>query len=339
MGTKPGSHALLDTRVNAPNRRPLRALPYVLVAVADVVRAAWCLEILKPFRRGALVARDGDDALLILQRFGPPVLLVCDIALPQTDGFLVMEAVRALGVPDLPIIALSPFSTLRSYAERRANLRISAVVSPTGSAEPFQQAVTRALASPFDAPDDWVTSEEEAATVPVGEEIERVLRETAEDAMRITGARGAAVYLQARPEERLRAHVAWVSDTIGPGSPLAPPQLIEWMTQAGEGVVFRDLTEQPFVADLNTSFREAVRGLAAAPVVDALDTIIGAVCAFDSRPVRLGTTEVEALRTLGQRAGLLIAALLWSLVVSRWWLVVGRWSLVVRRWALGVGRW
>jgi len=70
------------------------ACSYVLVADADVPRTAACIESIEPFKVGVRVARDGEEAIGILQRFGPPILLITDLSLPRKDGFAVIEALR-----------------------------------------------------------------------------------------------------------------------------------------------------------------------------------------------------------------------------------------------------
>jgi diguanylate cyclase (GGDEF)-like protein len=50
----------------------LAALPYVLVADAQEDRAAFCRESVSGLQCGLLIARDGEQALRALQRFGPP---------------------------------------------------------------------------------------------------------------------------------------------------------------------------------------------------------------------------------------------------------------------------
>jgi hypothetical protein len=75
-----------------PNRVEL---PYVLVADTNVERAAMCLDAIRPFKTGVLVARDGDEATRILERFGPPILLIIDLSLARRDGFAVIEGLRA----------------------------------------------------------------------------------------------------------------------------------------------------------------------------------------------------------------------------------------------------
>src|SRR2546426_10671155 len=108
--------------------RDRRPLPYTLIAVGDLARSANCVDALAPFRIGALVARDGDEALTILERFGAPTLVISDLSFPPRNGFSLVEEVRALLPKRLPIIGLSQFDALRSYAEHRKDLRLDVVM-------------------------------------------------------------------------------------------------------------------------------------------------------------------------------------------------------------------
>src|SRR5689334_5817903 len=93
---------------------PKVGLPYVLIAEADIARAAWCLEALKPTGLGALVARDGNDVSGILRRFGAPVLLLTALSLPDGEGIAVMRAVRHLAGRDAAaIIAITSIGHAR----------------------------------------------------------------------------------------------------------------------------------------------------------------------------------------------------------------------------------
>ena len=88
----PGHGQTLQTAI-----RTGMELPYVLVADTNVERAAMCLDAIRPFKPGVLVARDGDEATRILDRFGPPILLIIDLSLARRDGFAVIEGLRAQG--------------------------------------------------------------------------------------------------------------------------------------------------------------------------------------------------------------------------------------------------
>jgi CheY-like chemotaxis protein len=98
-----------------PNRVEL---PYVLVADTNVERAAMCLDAIRPFKAGVLVARDGDEATRILERFGPPILLIIDLSLARRDGFAVIEGLRAQR-RGAEIIAWAAFGELSEFAAQR----------------------------------------------------------------------------------------------------------------------------------------------------------------------------------------------------------------------------
>src|SRR5439155_13195281 len=133
---------------NQDRRSPIFArhveLPYVLVADADVERTAVCLESIKAFKVGVLVARDGEEALGILHRFGPPALLVTDLSLPRKDGFAVIDAVRDIDSGRTEIIAWA-LRDLREFAAHRlAGLNVK-ILSGTVAPAVLRGAIERAL--------------------------------------------------------------------------------------------------------------------------------------------------------------------------------------------------
>jgi CheY-like chemotaxis protein len=121
-----------------PNRVEL---PYVLVADTNVERTAMCLDAIRPFKAGVLVARDGDEATRILDRFGPPILLIIDLSLARRDGFAVIEAARE-GRGRTEIIAWAASGTERvrcpeasgfnAFRARTADAARSSMRSATG---------------------------------------------------------------------------------------------------------------------------------------------------------------------------------------------------------------
>lgn len=52
------------------------------------------------------VARDGDEALAVVESFGPDLVLL-DVMLPKRDGFEVAQQLRAAGHRDLLILMLT----------------------------------------------------------------------------------------------------------------------------------------------------------------------------------------------------------------------------------------
>jgi CheY-like chemotaxis protein len=282
--------------MNATLRREGLPLRYTLVAVSDLARGAKCVEAIAPFRMGALIPRTGDEALAALGRFGAPRLLITDLSLPPRDGFVLVEAVRALLPKRLPVIGLSEFESLRAYAARRADLRFDAVIPGSASAAELTDVIGRILGGSRDE-GSW----------NVGVDIDTLMRNAADETVRITGARGATVYIRVADNERFRAHVSWVSEEAV-GSPFASPELFEWVRKSGDAILLPDLaTPGPAAgwqaAGASPVFQQVVRGVVAAPVKDAQDAVIGVLCGFDVRPLSIGTLELDALRTLAFQVG------------------------------------
>ena len=212
---------LIDTAVTALPGRGSRGLPYVLIAEADVARAAWCLQAIRPFKLGALVARDGDEAATILHRFGPPVLLISDISLPRRDGFVVMETLRTLDRHRTPIVALSPFSALSGYAARRKDLTIGAIVVPTISTAAFADVIERLLRL---APS---SREERAGPVRVERagDLDALMRDASEETVRITGVPGVADQ-QRLPARQHKQVLYWQPQSLLHRQPLLQRHLV-----------------------------------------------------------------------------------------------------------------
>lgn len=103
---------------------------YVLVADADIIRSASLIESLGRLRKGALVARDGVEAIEILRRFGLPKLLVISLSLPRRDPFAVISALRGVAGPErTAIIALASIADIHRIAPAvRRSMGISAVL-------------------------------------------------------------------------------------------------------------------------------------------------------------------------------------------------------------------
>ena len=134
------------TLPDPPGRDPNRVeLPYVLVADTNVERAAMCLDAIRPFKAGVLVARDGEEAARILERFGPPILLIVDLSLARRDGFAVIEGLRAQRLGRTEIIAWAAFRELSEFAAQRLSGLNVRVLRGGAPADVVQAAVERAF--------------------------------------------------------------------------------------------------------------------------------------------------------------------------------------------------
>ena len=278
-------------------------LPYVLVADADVERTAVCLESIKAFKVGVLVARDGEEALGIIHRFGPPVLLIADLSLPRKDGFAVIEAVRDIDSGRTEIIAWSALRELREFAAHRlAGLNVKIL---SGSVAPavLRGAIERALRG------GAVTTQASGpSSAPTVDDIHRTMTELADRARELAGTAGVAVYLKARGQTQFRAAVTWASDVPMPDSPPHLPRVFDLVLESGDALVLPDLATQPLsgmarsTTSTASSVPDAVRGLVAVPIVNSDGQIVGAICVFDARSLDLRDETVDALKALGRGA-------------------------------------
>jgi diguanylate cyclase (GGDEF)-like protein len=241
---------------------------------------------------GALFARDGDEAIRIIGRFGPPMLLIVDLSLSRRDGFAVIESLRSDKRARSEIIAWSAFRELREFAAHRLagmNVRIlrSGVASPVLRGA-IEHALSRRSAVP--SPD---------AAEPTAEQIQKTITDLASRTRLLCGTPGVAVYLRAPGASQFRASITWSSDGLLPHSPFHIPRVFDWIQQTGEAVVMPDLTTQP-ISDLPTAtLQDVVQGLVAVPIFSAADEIIGAICVFDVKPLALNDSTIGALRALG----------------------------------------
>ncbi|MGE5246105.1 MAG: diguanylate cyclase [Betaproteobacteria bacterium] len=247
---------------------------YVLLASDDLAQAAKWLAAIGETGAEIRIAHDGERGLEILARTGAPILLITDLALPNKDGFALAEALRQRSGPDTSIlIGVSRCRELLDRARARRDLGFAAVLSAS-DVDALGVAVRRALRS------IRVPAQPQAVVSPASDRsaVESVMREIADEAVRLTRVPGVVLYLQAGSSERFRANLTWVSEKDR-RSPLSTAH------------VFRTMVE-------------SVRGIVATAIPgEQHGKAIGVLCVFDIGPLALGAREIDALRDLAGRAG------------------------------------
>jgi diguanylate cyclase (GGDEF)-like protein len=270
-------------------------LSYVLIADTDVQRVATCLEAVKPFKLGVLIARDGEEAARVLQRFGPPVLLITDLSLPGKDGFALVEALRRFDQGHAEVIAWSPFPELREFASQRfAGLKVRTLRGSVG-VPVIHGAISRALRRA-----DVAAAPAEQQRPPGVHLTPEAMRELVEKARFVSATAGVAVYLKGSGKTQFRASVSWASDAGLPQSPSYVPRVFDWVLESGDALVFPDLATQPMSSMPTSTFQDVVRGLVAVPIVGDNGQTVGTICVFDVHPLTIGGAEVETLKALGR---------------------------------------
>ena len=251
------------TLPDPPGGDPNRVeLPYVLVADTNVERAAMCLDAIRPFKAGVLVARDGEEAARILERFGPPILLIVDLSLARRDGFAVIEGLRAQRLGRTEIIAWAAFRELSEFAAQRLSGLNVRVLRGGAPADVVQAAVERAFERHSSA-----ASPADVVTMPSAEELHEIMAALAEKAQHLARTPGVAVYLRAPAATQFRASVTWTSDSPIPHSPYYIPRVFGWILETGESLVLPDLATQPLSDVPMSTLQDVVRGLVAVPII------------------------------------------------------------------------
>ncbi len=265
-------------------------LPYVLVADANQERAAFCHEAVSGVGLGLLIARDGEQAIRALERFGPPLLLVVDLALPIKDGFAVIEAVRRDERRRSEIVAWATSREMREYASARLNGLDVHVIGDTAPRSTMRAAIDHAI-----QPKAKDVAADEAADTAEADDLRQRMADLTNRARQLCGAPGVGIYMKVPGETRYRASFAWISDDLMPHSPHHLPRAFEHIAQTGEAILSPDLTGQPLPDD---GVIDAIRGLAGVPIV-AGGEVLGAICVFDIKPLQIDERSFSSLKTLG----------------------------------------
>lgn len=269
-------------------------LRYVLVVDSVPERVRACLEAVAPFLVGFLVARDGAQARGIIERFGPPLLLVVDLALPSTDGFELIEFLRSRDHGRGEVIAWCASREMREYASARLSRQAVHVLASSAAGSTIRAAVDHSLerkvvASPPPAP----------AAHWDAEELQRVMSELAYRTKQLVNTPGVAVYMHGPGDRAYRASFSWNSENLMPHSPYHLPRAFEEIAASGQAVITRDLAIVPNAAGIEA--RDGVRGLAGFPVVGNGE-ILGALCVFDVLPLAIADDQISALEALARSA-------------------------------------
>ena len=284
------------TRPDPPGGDPNRVeLPYVLVADTNVDRTAMCLDAIRPFKSGVLVARDGDEATRILDRFGPPILLIIDLSLARRDGFAVIEGLRAQGCGRTEIIAWAAFRELSEFAAQRLSGLNVRVLRGAAPADVVRTTIEHAFERHSAAP-----RADDVFTIPTAEDLHEMMAALAEKARHLARTPGVAVYLRAPGTTQFRASVTWTSDSPIPHSPYYMPRVFGWILETGEALVLPDLATQPLTDVPTPTLQDVVRGLIAVPITGPNGQIAGTICVFDLKPLELNDLDVDALKALGR---------------------------------------
>jgi CheY-like chemotaxis protein len=248
-----------------------------------------------------LVARSGDDAIRSLQQFGPPVLLMTALALPDPDGLTVIESLRRMDA-EAPVIAWTTDREMREYAVSQLAYTRAKVLGRALSPTVCQRCVEALL------------PREETSTVlgdpiiespvienPVVENREANWLELAERARLRLRVAGAAAYTKERGNAEYRWSVSWQPDTPMANFPVILPSALEEVIESGIPKIWTDLDDGSPSSSAGLPSHLSLRSLAIVPILRD-GGMVGALCVFDSAPQALRDEDLEALGALAGRS-------------------------------------
>jgi two-component system CheB/CheR fusion protein len=130
--------------------RPIR--PRRILVIEDNADAAESLSLaLEMAGHEVEVAHDGPSGLVRAREFSPHVVL-CDVGLPEMDGYMVAKAMRAeRGIRETFLVALTGYG-LPEDQQRTADAGFDAHLTKPASIEQIQDVIDRDLRGPAAAP-------------------------------------------------------------------------------------------------------------------------------------------------------------------------------------------
>ncbi len=265
----------------------------VLIADADAQRTAACLELMRPFSIRVRTAADRDEAIAVIERHGPPTLLLVDLSLPHLGGFAILDALNTAGPGGTAIIAWAAFGGLREFAANRLAGSKARILRSTAPLPVLAAAVERTLRRE-EVGDRLVDGSGDTGV----ERLHATMTELVGRARRLCGAAGVAVYLRDPGETQFRASVTWTSEAPIPDSPTWLPDVLSSVLETGRPFIWPDVTTGP-PSNLGASVsKDGIRGLAAVPIT-ADHQVVGMICVFDVESLTLDGTGITALAALG----------------------------------------
>lgn len=256
---------------------------YALIAEFDPQQTAIYRQCLARHGLDAVLVRDGHAASRVLQARGAPTLLICDLSLPQADGFSVIAELRRMAPPELSaILVFSAHAALRAAAwNLRTTLGIAEVAAKNLPPETIAETITRTL--------DRITAAAPFARARSAQDelLHKILVRTAK------AVRSPLVLLsiELRQHRRIVGHLA--IDEVRGGTQFWP--VLQQVGSTGEPLVIPDITKHSlFGVGLQTPSLGA-RAFAALPLIASCGTVVGALSLVDFQPQTLTAPQLDLL--------------------------------------------
>ena len=279
-----------DASIQLGSREGGAELPYILVADRDRVRMPLYRRRADQSQVGMLVARDGNQALRVMEQFGPPSLLVIDMTAPEMQGVSLVEWLQGKST-QARILAFSPSSVLRRYfAANRTDAPVT-IIRPEASPSVIEAALTAALEHR-----EAGSQTLEQTARPDLPDVRTLVSSLAPKVRRLIDASGVGVYLKDPEHERLHSGVSWTSDALLSRVHAYVPRVAERVIDSGEPVLIGQVGSSRFPAPEQPGEGHS---LVAVPMKHR-GQVVGAVCAFNDGPLALADNALTEFERLGE---------------------------------------
>ena len=262
---------------------------YVLIAEFDRQRTEVYRKSIERHGIEAVLVREGGAASRVLQTRGAPALLICDLSLPQADGFSLISELRRMSPPERTrILVFSAHPVLRAAAANLAGtLGILEVADknllPDKIAEIIDTTLRKiARSAPKPLPD-----QREA------ELLHKIMQRTA----KALHSPLVILSIELREYRRITGYLA--VDELRSGSQLWP--VLQHVANTGEPLVVPDLAQHSLFGIGPQAPRIDVRAFAAVPLVTTSERAIGVLSLLDFQPQTLTATQLDLLLGASRR--------------------------------------
>ena len=264
-------------------------MSYVLIAEFDPQQTAIYRQSVDRHAIESVIVRDGTAAARVLQSRGAPILLICDLSLPQADGFSVIAQLRRLSPPDRSaILVFSAHNALRAAAlNLRSTLGIAEVADKNQPPENIGHAIGRTLGRVTQAPPHTRSGPQE------DDLLHKIMFRTAK------AFRSPMVVLsiELRDRRRIAGHVRLDEQ---PGASHFWP-VLQQVGSTREPLVVPDITKHSLFGIGLHGPALGVRAFATIPLIANGSRLVGAMSLLDLQPQTLTAAQLDLLLRAGRR--------------------------------------
>jgi CheY-like chemotaxis protein len=291
------------------DRRPL-----VLYVEDELDLASLVADVLEAEGYAIATARDGRQAIALLEHGVVPDVVITDMMMPVMDGFEFLERYRSRPPPRAPVLAVSAFDV---YVHRARQAGAAAVLPKPFSIDALVRAVGelaagRTLADDRSVPHDPLAEDARLAAVlalrldePAPTE---ALQAFADRVARIFGVPICLVSIVTADRQYWHSFCGLPEDLAAARGGPREESFCTHAVAARAALVVQDAAANPFFKDNRFVTERGLRFYAGVPLFSRRDEALGTLCLLDRAPRDFGYFDLELLGVLGRRV---VAELEW----------------------------